>query len=73
MRVAVTLVPALLATFAAAKFDAASFVKVAGQEVVSNEEDLAVPGDNPLYYCEDPSDNLVTIENVDLAPNPPEA
>lgn len=41
------------------------------QEVIS--QDLSVPGSNPLYFCADPADNLLTIDNVELAPNPPEA
>ncbi|KIW06117.1 uncharacterized protein PV09_03284 [Verruconis gallopava] len=36
-------------------------------------EDLQVPGSNPLLFCEDPTDNILTIDNVDLDPNPPEA
>ncbi|KAF2261265.1 phosphatidylglycerol/phosphatidylinositol transfer protein precursor [Lojkania enalia] len=36
-------------------------------------EDLAVPGDNPLFFCADPKDNILKIEEVDLSPNPPEA
>ncbi|KAK7728176.1 Phosphatidylglycerol/phosphatidylinositol transfer protein [Botryosphaeria dothidea] len=41
------------------------------QEVIV--QDLKVPGSNPLYFCEDPANNLLTIDDVDLAPNPPEA
>ena len=41
------------------------------QEVIN--QDLSVPGSNPLYFCADPADNLLTIDNVELAPNPPEA
>ncbi|KAI4090885.1 MAG: hypothetical protein LQ339_008244 [Xanthoria mediterranea] len=33
---------------------------------------LSVPGDNPLSFCADPSDYILTIEKVDLDPNPPE-
>ena len=39
---------------------------------VTINEDYKVPGDNPLYFCEDPADNILTIEKVDLSPNPPE-
>jgi hypothetical protein len=38
---------------------------------VTIQEDFKVPGDNPLYFCEDPKDNLLEIEKVDLDPNPP--
>jgi hypothetical protein len=38
---------------------------------VTIKEDYKVPGDNPLYFCGDPADDLVKIEKVDLDPNPP--
>ncbi|KAB2580454.1 Phosphatidylglycerol/phosphatidylinositol transfer protein [Lasiodiplodia hormozganensis] len=41
------------------------------QEVIS--QDLKVPGENPLYFCEDPASNILTIDTADLDPNPPEA
>jgi hypothetical protein len=35
-------------------------------------DDLSVPGDNPLTYCNaDRADDILTITNVDLTPNPP--
>lgn len=34
---------------------------------------LDVPGDNPLHYCEDPKNDILKIDKVDLDPNPPEA
>jgi len=41
----------------------------------SNKQDsghskLKVPGDNPLEFCQDPIDHILTITNVDLDPNP---
>jgi len=36
-------------------------------------EDLSVPGENPLLFCEEPADFILTIDNVDLDPNPPTA
>lgn len=33
--------------------------------------DLSVPGRNPLNFCADPSNYILTITNVDLSPNPP--
>jgi hypothetical protein len=39
------------------------------QAIVS--PDLSVPGKNPLNFCADPSDYILTITNVDLSPNPP--
>ncbi|KAF7715959.1 Uncharacterized protein PECH_004618 [Penicillium ucsense] len=32
-----------------------------------------VKGDNPLEFCEPPSSHLLTIDSVDLSPNPPKA
>lgn len=32
-----------------------------------------VPGDNPLFFCEDPAKDILTIDSVDLDPNPPAA
>src|SRR5262245_55532633 len=29
-------------------------------------EDFKVPGDNPLYFCSDPKDDILEIEKVDL-------
>ncbi|KAF2637532.1 hypothetical protein P280DRAFT_472240 [Massarina eburnea CBS 473.64] len=43
---------------------------VPGQVTV--KEDFKVPGENPLYFCADPKDNILEIENVDLSPNPPQ-
>lgn len=39
-------------------------------QITINEE-FKVPGDNPLYFCSDPKDDLLEIEKVDLDPNPP--
>jgi hypothetical protein len=39
---------------------------------VAIQEDFKVPGDNPLYFCSDPKDNIVEIKKVDLNPNPPQ-
>ncbi|KAF2684423.1 hypothetical protein K458DRAFT_366791, partial [Lentithecium fluviatile CBS 122367] len=38
---------------------------------VTIQEDYKVPGDNPLYFCADPKDDILEIEKVDLNPNPP--
>lgn len=36
------------------------------------DDDLDVPGKSPLKFCDaDRSTDIITIENVDLAPNPP--
>ncbi|TPX07655.1 uncharacterized protein E0L32_010653 [Thyridium curvatum] len=45
-----------------------------GNDAVTANEDLKVPGDSPLELCDkDHSDDLVDITRVDLLPNPPEA
>lgn len=42
-------------------------------DAVAND-DYRVPGDSPLEFCPgDHSKDLVTIESVDLSPNPPKA
>ncbi|KAI9045845.1 ML domain-containing protein [Aspergillus affinis] len=41
------------------------------QAPIQVEEAISVPGDNPLDFCNDPAGDLVKIESVDLAPNPP--
>lgn len=43
------------------------------QAVVLDEpsSNLTVPGKNPLKFCADPSDYILTIDYVDLSPNPP--
>lgn len=43
---------------------------ISGEQVTIQEE-YKVPGDNPLYFCGDPADDILKIEKVDLDPNPP--
>lgn len=45
------------------------------QDVISTlDNKLDVPGKNPLKYCKaDHQDDIVSIESVDLLPNPPES
>ena len=38
-----------------------------------DDNDLSVPGENPLVFCRDTSDDILAIDYVDLTPNPPEA
>jgi len=42
-----------------------------GGDQVAIKEEYKVPGDNPLYFCGDPADDILKIEKVDLDPNPP--
>jgi len=44
-----------------------------GGDQVTIQDEFKVPGDNPLYFCGDPKDDLVKIDSVDLDPNPPTA
>jgi hypothetical protein len=44
------------------------------EQSVVNDDGLDVPGNSPLKFCDKPHDeDIVTIMNVDLLPNPPEA
>jgi hypothetical protein len=57
----------------AASVSARTVSHSAGQSL-ARHDDLAVPGQNPLKFCEADRDNdLITIEEVILTPNPPEA
>lgn len=42
-------------------------------QVALQDNELAVPGKNPLVYCAKPDDYILSIESVDLSPNPPQA
>ena len=37
------------------------------------EDETIVPGNNPLNFCEKPTEYLLEVKKVDLNPNPPEA
>ncbi|KAL2109609.1 hypothetical protein VUR80DRAFT_2249 [Thermomyces stellatus] len=57
---------------AVAILSAALAPAVASVEKRGVGDDLKVPGDSPLEFCEaDHSDDILTIESVDLVPNPP--
>ncbi|KAM0718857.1 hypothetical protein Q7P37_005929 [Cladosporium fusiforme] len=60
-----TIASALLATASAGSFF--------GGPEVALDDSLSVPGDNPLQHCANPKDDILTIESVDLSPNPPKA
>jgi hypothetical protein len=58
----------------AASVNARSIFRPDGQSLARRDDDLAVPGQNPLKFCEaDRGNDLITIEEVVLTPNPPEA
>jgi hypothetical protein len=37
------------------------------------DDNLSVPGENPLEHCADPADDILALKKVDLSPNPPKA
>lgn len=41
------------------------------QKAIAQDDNLSVPGKNPLNYCADPKDYILQIDHVDLSPNPP--
>jgi len=62
----ITLLPLTLLSLVSANY-------FGGQATLQDENDLAVPGENPLKFCQAPDNDLLTILKVDLDPNPPEA
>ncbi|KAL9122750.1 MAG: hypothetical protein Q9187_000689 [Circinaria calcarea] len=62
MQLTTVFLPLLVSTLAAARF-------LGSQTRLT--DDLPVPGDNPLHYCQSPTDNILAIDYVDLSPNPP--
>lgn len=45
-----------------------------GDSPTTYDESLKIPGDNPLEYCQASHESdLVTIDHVNLTPNPPKA
>jgi len=77
---------AALAALAAAGLARGLSVRVGGLDGTSSspvsplhqavlfDNELTVPGESPLLYCDRPGDDwIVHIDSVDLLPNPPEA
>merc|ERR1712000_77795 len=61
-----------LTTLAAATLVSSTSLFGESQNVIATDDDkLSVPGKNPLNYCADPKDYILTIDHVDLDPNPP--
>ena len=65
MKFITALTSAVLATSASASLFGSS------PDIAPFDDALKVPGDNPLQHCQDPKDDLLTLESVDLDPNPP--
>ena len=61
----------LFSTLLAATTSASIFGK--SIEVAPYDDDLKVPGENPLQHCQDPKDDILDLKSVDLDPNPPKA
>jgi hypothetical protein len=62
---------ALVVALFSTSISAAAFGWNSGNGQVHLKEEFVVPGANPLLFCEDPKDNILTIDKVDLDPNPP--
>ncbi|KAL8944373.1 MAG: hypothetical protein Q9211_000607 [Gyalolechia sp. 1 TL-2023] len=67
MKVLLSFAPLFLSALVASK----SLLFAANQQTLV-DNGLSVPGDNPLEFCSDPTKFILTIENVDLDPNPPQ-
>ncbi|KAI4120482.1 MAG: hypothetical protein LQ338_006992 [Usnochroma carphineum] len=67
MKFSLIFVPPFLSAFVASK----SFLFATEQQTLVDDS-LSVPGENPLEFCSDQSDYILTIDNVDLDPNPPQ-
>lgn len=67
MKVNTLLASAILAVSASAR----SSLFGSSIEVAPYDEKLNVPGDNPLQHCQDPKEDILDLESVDLDPNPP--
>ncbi|KAL1840149.1 hypothetical protein VTJ49DRAFT_765 [Mycothermus thermophilus] len=64
----------LLFALAASVADARNIYRPNSDQSLVKRTDLDVPGQNPLQFCEaDREKDIITIEEVILTPNPPEA
>lgn len=72
MRFTATLFPLLLSSVVSASVIWPSTGD--NQVSIADDDDLSVPGKNPLKYCsKEHGKNILQIGYVDLSPNPPEA
>ncbi|KAL8780486.1 MAG: hypothetical protein Q9213_006446 [Squamulea squamosa] len=67
MKLAFSTAPLFLSCLVASR----SFPFVGNQQQILADDNLSVPGNNPLSFCSDPTNFILTIDNVDLDPNPP--
>ncbi|KAL9060991.1 MAG: hypothetical protein Q9206_000789 [Seirophora lacunosa] len=66
MKFLLTVAPLFLSSLATC-----NFLFAADQQTLV-DSDISVPGENPLNFCSEPTEYSLTIDNVDLEPNPPE-
>ena len=72
MRLSATL--AVLSACLAPALASSAFDGKSAAAIVDSDDDHKIPGDSPLELCQGKHDeDLVTISNVDLLPNPPKA
>lgn len=50
---------------------AASTSLFSSSQTILSDDDLKVPGENPLKFCQNSDSYTLTINRVDLTPNPP--
>lgn len=43
-------------------------IRAPNQDPIAISDADEVPGDNPLVYCDDPKDNILSIDHADLTP-----
>jgi hypothetical protein len=64
--------PVVLALAATAS--ARNVFRTGGQSLVKRDDELKVPGENPLEFCEvNRGEDILSIDKVTLSPNPPQA
>ena len=61
----------LLASVLATAVSARASLFGSSPDIAPWDETLDVPGENPLQHCQVPEDDILTLESVDLDPNPP--
>jgi hypothetical protein len=70
MKFSLALTSLFLSTLVASEGISFSF-KSNGQKVLEDKGE-AIPGDNPLVHCKkEHSENILTLDHVNLSPNPP--
>jgi len=68
MKITAVFLPLIAATLVSST----SLFGSSSQNSLTDEPKKDVPGKNPLHFCADPEDYILTIDYVDLVPNPPQ-